>query len=94
MEGVAGPAEVTVPADASEGAVLAGFQGKDPDVGTVFTYRIIEGNGDEAFALDPRTGILTLRKKGRHPARTLTVEAQDNCIPLSIARSVCKIAVP
>jgi hypothetical protein len=94
VESVEGPAEVAVPAGAPEGAVLARFQGKDPDVGTVFTYRLIEGNGDEAFALDPRTGILTLRKKGRHPARILTLEAQDNCIPLGTARGVCKIAVP
>jgi hypothetical protein len=89
---VAGPAEVAVPADASEGAVLTRFQGKDPDVGTVFTYRLTAGNEDEAFALNPQTGILTLQKKGRHPARALTVEAQDNCIPLSTARGVCKVA--
>jgi hypothetical protein len=92
MEGVAGPAEVVVPAGAPEGALLATFAGRDPDVGTVFAYRIVEGNGDEAFEIHARTGALTLRKQGRHPARALTVEAQDNCIPLSRARAVCKVA--
>jgi hypothetical protein len=94
MEGVAGPAEVVVPAGASEGAALATFQGKDPDPGTVFRYRVVEGNGDEVFELDAHTGVLNLRGKGRHPARTVVVEAQDNCIPLSSARAACRVTFP
>ena len=86
--------EVVVPAGASEGAALATFQGKDPDPGTVFRYRLVEGNGDEAFELDAQTGVLKLRGKGRHPARTVVVEAQDNCIPLSSARAACRITFP
>ena len=92
MEGVAGPTDVSVRAGTQEGATLATFVGKDPDAGTVFTYRIVEGNGDEAFEIHPRTGVLTLLKKGKLPARALTVEAQDNCIPLSSARTVCRVA--
>jgi hypothetical protein len=94
MESVAGPSEVVVSPGAAEGAALATFAGKDPDPGTIFTYRIAEGNDDETFDINPRTGVLSLRKKGRHPARALTVEAQDNCIPLSSARVVCKVTFP
>jgi hypothetical protein len=93
MESVEGPAEVFVPAGAEEGAVLAKFQGKDPDPGTVLGYRIVEGNGDDAFEINARTGVLSLRKKAGLSSRTLTLEAQDNCIPLSSARVACKVVI-
>jgi hypothetical protein len=92
MEGVSGPAKVVVSAGTREGATLATFAGRDPDPGTVFRYRIVDGNEDEAFEIHPLTGVLTLRNKRGSLSRTLTIEAQDNCIPLSTARTVCKIA--
>lgn len=92
MEGVSGPAKVVVPAGAPSGSPLATFAGRDPDPGTVFSYRIVDGNEDEAFEIHSRTGVLTLRKKGGSPSRSLTIEAQDNCIPLSAARTVCKVS--
>jgi hypothetical protein len=94
MEGVSGPAEVSVPAGAAEGSVLGRFQGKDPDSGTIFSYRIVEGNEDGVFAIHARTGAVTLRKNGKHPARSLVIEAQDNCIPLSSARAAFKVVFP
>lgn len=93
MEGVSGPPGVAVPADAPAGAPLATFAGRDPDPGTVFSYRIVDGNEDDAFEIDALTGVLTQRKKGGRAVRTLTIEAQDNCIPLSTARTVCKVVI-
>jgi hypothetical protein len=91
MEGVSGPGDVVVPADTPEGAPLAIFTGRDPDGGSVFSYRIIAGNEDDAFELHALTGVLSLRKKRGSFSKTLTIEAQDNCIPLSTARTVCKV---
>ncbi len=90
MESVAGPQEITVAAGARPGLVLAKFAGKDPDPGTFFTYRIADGNDDGAFAIDAFSGEITLAKAGKQPSRALTIEAQDNCIPLTSAKTVCK----
>lgn len=90
MEGVSGPHEITVAAGSLPGMVLGKFAGKDPDPGTFFTYRILDGNSDGAFVIDTFSGELTVAKAGRLPSRTLTVEAQDNCIPLTSAKTVCK----
>jgi hypothetical protein len=94
MEGVAGPREITVAAGARPGLVLAKFAGKDPDPGTFFTYRIADGNADGAFAIDAYSGEVTLAKAGKQPSRALTIEAQDNCIPLTSAKTFCTAVFP
>jgi hypothetical protein len=90
MEGVAGPQEIAVAPGAPAGLVVAKFAGKDPDPGTFFTYRIADGNADGAFAIDALSGEVTLAKAGKQAPRVLTIEAQDNCIPLTSAKTVCK----
>lgn len=64
------------------------FQTADPDPGTVFTYSIVAGNSNNAFSIDPRTGILRvanpayLRFLAVFRARLqLTVQVADNGVP-------------
>ena len=71
--------------------VLGQFVAKDPDPGTVFSYRIAEGNEDGSFAIDRRTGQLSVLKAPLRAGTTLTIEVQDNCIPLSTARAQCVV---
>lgn len=90
MEGVYGPQEISVATGTPAGVVVGKFAGKDPDPGTFFTYRILDGNADGAFTLDAFSGELTVATTGRHPSRAVTIEAVDNCIPLTSAKTVCK----
>jgi hypothetical protein len=92
MEGVGGPTEITIPVNAQPGSQIARFTGHDPDPGTIFTYKITDGNTDEAFAIDPRSGVLTLQKKPGLTTRTLLIESQDNCIPLSTSQTRCRVS--
>ena len=73
-----------IAANQSPKTPLATFSAKDPDPGTIFSYKIAEGNDDDAFYIEPRSGVLTLTKPSK-TSRKLMVEVQDNCIPLSKA---------
>jgi hypothetical protein len=74
------------------GDTVATFAAKDPDPGTIFSYRILSGDDGGAFLLERRTGRLILREPTRlkSPVR-LVIEVQDNCIPLSTKRMECEV---
>ncbi len=93
IDSMTGPASVTLSENALLPSALGKFTAHDPDPGTVFTYRITEGNADGAFAIEPRTGALSRVKAGMRGERTLVVEAQDNCIPLSTAKVECRAVI-
>ncbi len=84
IERLEGPDSLRIAANQSPKTPLATFTAKDPDPGTIFSYKIAEGNDDDAFYIEPRSGVLTLTKPSK-TSRKLMVEVQDNCIPLSKA---------
>jgi hypothetical protein len=88
---VEGPAVVRC-GTARAGDTVATFAAKDPDPGTIFSYRILSGDDGGAFLLERRTGRLILREPTRlkSPVR-LVIEVQDNCIPLSTKRMECEV---
>jgi len=58
-------------------------EASDPDNGQTLTYNIISGNTDDAFLLNPETGILTVNNSsaldfGVNPYFILSVEVQDD----------------
>ena len=70
------------PTGASVGAVAAA----DADVGQTLTYAILSGNADNAFALNPSTGHLTVSNASAldyetNPTFTLSVRVTDNGNP-------------
>jgi hypothetical protein len=91
IEALAGPSVVRCGA-ARKGDVVATFAARDPDAGTVFSYRIVSGDDGGAFGLDRRTGRMVLREPSAltFPSR-LIIEVQDNCIPLSTRRMECEV---
>lgn len=91
IQSLEGPAVIRC-GSAREGDVVASFAAKDPDAGTVFSYRIAAGDEGGAFRLERRTGRLVLAepRQLRFPMK-LVVEVQDNCIPLSTKQMDCQV---
>lgn len=87
--GITGPKEIVLPAVFSGLCRVGKFTAQDPDPGTVFTYKIVAGNEGGAFEIQKRTGVLTQVKAVASGTNPLTIEVQDNCIPLSVARTQC-----
>lgn len=76
------PADVLLPLGVKAGREITTFTATDPEPGTIFTYEITAGN-DGSFAIDRRTGLVTLIgvAPGRSASRTLTVTCSDNGVP-------------
>ncbi len=91
VESLTGPTEVKLARQTVLPSEIGQFRGKDPDPGTIFTYRILMGNDDGAFSIGKRTGALTLIKAIAEDIRVLDIEVQDNCVPLSTARTQCRV---
>ena len=81
---------LTVP-QSQESGKIAQFTAVDPDAGTRFTYRITAGNAGGAFAISPRSGIVTLTKRPEPGTHTLTVEVDDSTIPKSSKSATCVV---
>jgi hypothetical protein len=94
ITGLEGPREIILKRDSKAGEGLARFRAADPDPGTIFTYRIVEGDGAGAFHLEPRTGVLRLREGHSAKPGVLTIRVQDNCVPLSVKEITCRIFAP
>jgi hypothetical protein len=68
----------------SPNGTLAGIVvASDPDAGQTLTYSIIDGNADNAFAIDANTGSLTVNDSSvlnfeTNPFFWLTIRVQDN----------------
>jgi hypothetical protein len=81
--GFAQPDDVRLPRDVPVGRVIARLAATDPEPGTIFTWEITAGNDDGSFAIDRRTGVVTLAKiaRGRSASREVTVACHDNGVP-------------
>ncbi len=68
----------------SQNGTLAGMVvASDPDAGQTLTYSIIDGNTDNAFAIDANTGVLIVNNSSAlnfelNPFFWLTIRVQDN----------------
>ncbi|HEX5065660.1 MAG TPA: cadherin domain-containing protein, partial [Myxococcota bacterium] len=68
--------------NSAAGTAVATLAATDPDAGSTFTYAILGGNTNGAFALDPTTGALTVANPAAlnfetTPSFTLTVQVTD-----------------
>jgi hypothetical protein len=88
---LAGPAEVRIPKTAAAGIVLATFKATDTDKGSILTYKIKEAHSAGALAMEARTGRLLLSDPTLFKPGTITIEAQDNAIPLSTRELQCRL---
>jgi len=90
LTGLSQPGDVDLPMDVRIGTPLGRWRAEDPEPGTIFTYEITAGNDDACFAIDRRTGVVTLANiaRGRAASRELTVTCHDNGVPRhSLSRS-------
>ena len=88
---LAGPAEVRIPKSAEAGTVLATFKATDTDKGSILTYKLKSEHNTAALSLEPRTGRLILGDPALFKPGTITIEAQDNAIPLSTRDLQCQL---
>jgi hypothetical protein len=70
----------------AQGTVVGTVAASDPDAGQTLSYRITAGNTSGAFAIDSRTGQVTVANSAAldyetTPAFTLTVEVTDDGSP-------------
>ncbi|WP_197532267.1 cadherin repeat domain-containing protein [Symmachiella macrocystis] len=78
---VAGNQEFALPDHIESGAVIGTISANDPDQGELLTFGITDGNDDGAFAIDPRTGELTVVSPEKLNARS----ARQAALSISIA---------
>ncbi|WP_339908924.1 cadherin repeat domain-containing protein [Symmachiella dynata] len=78
---VAGNQEFALPSQIESGAVLGTISADDPDQGEQLTFGITDGNDDGAFAIDPKTGELTVVSPEKLNARS----ARQAALSISIA---------
>jgi hypothetical protein len=93
VESLTGPREIECSKQSFLPKDIGQFKGQDPDPGTIFTYRILSGNEDGAFSIGERTGTLQVLKEPAAGTRVLEIEVQDNCIPLSTAKTQSLIRI-
>ena len=80
------PETFTLIENSAVGTVVGTVHASDPDPFTLLTYRIAAGNDAGAFAIDSRTGTITVADAARldfetTPRLVLTVEAIDDGMP-------------
>ena len=68
------------------------FKAVDPDPGTIFTWTIESGNDDGAFALNKRTGVLSIANPSvsAKPHR-LKIKVSDSTVPESTATTTVTV---
>ncbi len=79
------PPGVELSANAGPGTLVHRFAANDPDAGTIFTWTVDGGNEDGAFAINRRTGALTVGNSAalKPGTRSLTVSVSDSTVPAS-----------
>ena len=87
---------VTLTEHSAVGTVVGTVHATDPDPYTVLAYRIVAGNEAVAFAIDPRTGIITVADGApldfeTTPQFLLTVEATDDGLPALTGRATITV---
>lgn len=83
---VVAPRQFSIKENSSNGAFIGTIRATDPDAGQTKTFSITAGNTDNAFAIDPVTGVLTVNNSAaldyeKIQQFTLTVRATDNGNP-------------
>ena len=84
--------------ETAPGTPLTVIRGQDPDPGQTLRYWIVDGNLDETFSLDPRTGRFALSEKARPNADVaarydVKVVAEDNGSPPRHAEATVQIVI-
>jgi hypothetical protein len=57
----------------------------------MLTYKIKDEHSVDAISMEPRTGRLILADPTLFKPGTITIEAQDNAIPLSTRELQCRL---
>lgn len=92
------PSIYSLPENSLDGTAIDTLFATDPDVGQELTYAITDGNPFGAFALDPKTGKLTVGNSSvldfeGSPTFILTVRATDNGRPNLSATTTVTISL-
>ncbi len=82
-------ASKTIPENLPAGALVLDYTivAKDQDAGQTLTFAIIGGNTNNAFVIDPTTGLITVNNPAAmdfetNPVFTLTIQVTDNGTPV------------
>lgn len=86
-----GPVEVRVGRDTTAGSVLGTYTATDTDQGSILTYKIKGPHDSESISIEPRTGRLVVLKPALVKPEVITIEVQDNAIPLSTREMQCRV---
>jgi VCBS repeat-containing protein len=83
---VVNAATFTLPENSVAGTTAGTVTFSDPDAGTIGTFAITGGNTNNAFAINPTTGVITVAAMAAvdfetTPTFTLTVQVTDNGAP-------------
>ena len=87
---------LAVKTKAKAGAVVGTVTSSDPDAGQTRTYSIVSGNGNNVFAINAATGVITVKSaSGVKSARTydLVVRVTDNGSPTLSSTGTVRIYV-
>ncbi len=87
---------VFVPENSLAGTVVPYTMATDTDAGQTLTYAITAGNTNNAFAIDPATGVITVNNPAaldfeNTPPFDLTVTATDNGTPVLSTSALIRI---
>ncbi len=82
--------------NSANGAFIGTIKATDQDVGQSHTFSIIAGNQNNAFAIDPNTGVLTVNNTKALNFESvqqfpLTIRVVDNCNPAKAASAVSTV---
>ena len=88
----------TIVENSLAGTVVGTAEASDPDQGQTVLFRFVSGNDDNAFAIDPATGVVTVNNPAAldyetRQSLTLSIEAADNGDPSQAATAGFTIRV-
>ena len=86
-----GPAEVRVGKNTTAGSVLGTYTATDTDQGSILTYKIKGPHDSDSMSIEPRTGRLIVLNPALVKPEVITIEVQDNAIPLSTREMQCRV---
>ncbi|HET6424327.1 MAG TPA: cadherin domain-containing protein [Planctomycetaceae bacterium] len=90
------PRDFSIPENSQNNAVIGTIAAVDPDFGQQRTFAITAGNTNNAFAIDPQTGTLTVRNSAALNYETvtvfqLTVTVTDNGTPVKSGTALVRV---
>ncbi|MDR2981318.1 MAG: M60 family metallopeptidase [Puniceicoccales bacterium] len=96
INSLSNPGSLAVNEDAPVGTEIYQFVATRPATpGVIWDYSITAGNGDGAFSIDKRTGILRVLDidHARKSSYALTVTVRDNCVPRQAKTSSFTVSI-